>query len=340
MRSFLKIKRALSFYTILSVIGSCALYSEGVDKKLADVLKRDSQPKEVLEHFQRDYILLKKGAIEFENNFQFSYNSANQIFLDSFAILDPVFLTLGQFGIESIKRQIISDIVTVRYGITDYLQAELAVPFIYRHDQRAKVEVNKEDLVDDAGLGDIAFSLSDQIYRETAKRPALIVNLSFKSKTGKSPYDIDLKNELPLGTGYYSIKAGVNFIKNIDPTVVFGGVAYAYNMDQDVGETVNGKFLEKVEPGDTISLNAGMGYAVTYNFSLTAQFQYDYTLSSYSTVDGNRTKVANSSLNVAQLKIGGGWALSKDRSVNVSLGIGLTSDSPDFVLEVRTPFKF
>ncbi len=98
--------------------------------------------------------------------------------------------------------------------------------------------------------------------------------------------------------------------------------------------------MEKVEPGDTITLNAGMGYAVTYNFSLTAQFQYDYTLPSYSTVDGNRTKVANSTLNVAQLKIGGGWALSKDKSVNVSLAIGLTSDSPDFVLEVRTPFKF
>ncbi len=339
MKKLKVFKKAVVFSTILAFSGS-ALYSAGVNKRLAEVLKKENQPKEVLEHFQRDYILLKKGKWEFENNFQFSYNSANQIFLDSFAILDPVFLTLGQFGIESIKRQIVSDIVTVRYGITNYLQAELAIPLIYRHDQRSKVEVNKEDLADDYGIGDIAFSLSDQIYRESLNRPAMIVNLSFKSKTGKSPYEIDLKNELPLGTGYYSLKAGVNFIKNIDPTVVFGGISYAYNFEQNVGEMVNGKFLEKVEPGDTISLNAGMGYAVTYNFSLTAQFQYDYTLPSYSTVDGNRTKVANSTLNVAQLKIGGGWALSKDKSVNVSLGIGLTSDSPDFVLEIRTPFKF
>ena len=334
-----KIYKFIGLYTAFSLISS-SLYCANISKKLADVLKKESQPKEVLEHFQRDYILLKKGNWEFENNFQFSYNSANQIFLDSFAILDPVFLTLGQFGIEAIKRQIVSDIITVRYGIADYLQAELAIPLLYRHDQRSKVEVNKEDLADDYGIGDIAFSISDQIYRENPKRPATIINLSFKSKTGKSPYDIDLKNELPLGTGYYSLKAGVNFIKNIDPTVVFGGISYAYNFERDVNQIVKGKNLEKVEPGDTITLNAGMGYAVTYNFSLTAQFQYDYTLPSYSTVDGNRTKVANSTLNVAQLKIGGGWALSKDKSVNVSLAIGLTSDSPDFVLEVRTPFKF
>ncbi len=331
-------KKALSF-CLAMVLCQGVLESRPVNKKLAEVLK-ESQPKEVLEHFQRDYVLLKKGTFEFENDFQFTYNSSNQIFLDSFAILDPVFLTLGQFGIESIKRQIIGDVLLLRYGVTDFLQAEFAVPLIYRHDQRAKVESNKEDLIDEWGLGDITFTVSDQIYRETLNRPAVILNLSFKSKTGQGPYEIDPKDELPLGTGYYSLKAGVNLIKSIDPSVVFGGLSYSYNVDQDVDVMVNGKHLEKVEPGDTITLNAGFGYAISYNFSVNAQFQYDYTLSSYSTVDGNRTKVANSTLNVAQLKIGAGWALSRDRAINVSLGIGLTSDSPDFVLEVRTPFKF
>jgi len=332
-------KRVFILCLSASVMGS-ALFSASVNKKLADVLKKESQPKEVLEHFQRDYVLLKKGTFELENDFQFTYNSSNQIFLDSFAILDPVFLTLGQFGIESIKRDIISDIVFLRYGITDYLQAEISVPFIYRHDQKAKVEANKEDLIDEVGIGDISLTLSDQIFRETANKPAMIVNLSFKSDTGQSPYDIDLKNELPLGTGYYSIKAGANFIKSIDPSVVFGGFSYAYNASKDINQMVNGRILQKVEPGDSISINGGLGYAISYNFSVNAQFQFDYTLSSYSTVDGNRTKVSNSTMNVAQLKIGAGWALNKDKAINVSLGIGLTSDSPDFILEVRTPFKF
>jgi hypothetical protein len=35
-----------------------------------------------------------------------------------------------------------------------------------------------------------------------------------------------------------------------------------------------------------------------------------------------------------------GWALSENSSLNFNLGMGLTSDAPDFVFEVRYPIRF
>jgi hypothetical protein len=343
------IKKA-AFATFFGLACTAPLFSAEVNKELSKALQKESQSKEVLQHFQRDYILLKKGEWEFENNFQITYNSSNQIFLDSFAILDPTFLTLGQFGVESFKRHIFRDILTWRTGITDYFQGEISIPLMYRHDQRAKAAINEESTLDEGGIGDIAAAFSYQIVRETNRKPAVVTTLSFKSKTGKSPFEIDPETDLPLGSGYYSIKAGANFVKTIDPVAVFGGVSYAFNLNEDVDQTIeikdeNGtvtgtRGLSKVEPGDTVSLNVGLGYAVSYDFSLNFQFLYDHTLATYSTVDGTRNKVANSTINSAQFKIGAGWALDKKSSINFSLGIGLTSDSPDFVFEVRTPFRY
>ena len=346
---------------------------EPTNKQLEKALRQESQPKEVLSQFQRDYILLKKGQKEFENNFAWTYNSANQIFLNSFAILDPVFLTLGQFGVEHIRRHIFTDTLTLRYGILDNLQAQLSVPIIFRHDRYSKIgttggqDSQSETTKSQFGVGDISIGLSYQPIRETDTIPAIVTSLSFKFKNGKSPFDIkaEEKNqlkELPLGNGYYSIKFGMNFAKTIDPVVVFGGVSYAYNMEENVKQyfrqedpnnpqnnaTVG---LLKVEPGDTVSIVLGLSYAVSYNFSLGFQFQDDFTFSTDVTKctcpdDPNKEKkitkeqVPNTNLNSGIFKLTAGWAISDKSSLNFSLGMGLTSDAPDFVFEVRYPIRF
>ncbi len=339
---------------------------EPTNKQLEKALRQESQPKEVLSQFQRDYILLKRGQREFENDFAWTYNSANQIFLNSFAILDPVFLTLGQFGVEHIRRHIFTDTITLRYGILDNLQAQVSVPVIFRYDRYSKIGTNGgegqqvETTKSKFGLGDISIGLSYQPIRETDTRPAIVTSLSYKFKNAKSPFEIDVDEngqmkDLPLGSGYQSIKLGVNFAKTIDPVVVFGGISYAYNME----ETVNKKYrvkdrdgnthvygLKKVEPGDTISIVMGFSYAVSYNFSLGFQFQDDFTLSTdvwkYEGSESNTKKeqVPNTNLNSGIFKLTAGWAISDKSSLNFTLGMGLTSDAPDFVFEVRYPVRF
>jgi len=324
-------------------------------EKAKEILKKGKEEKyeESLTQFDRGYILLKKRQFEIENSFSYIYYSANQIYLSSFAILDPVFLTLGEFGIENSRRHIFQYSLVVRYGLTDYLQTEINVPFVYRHERYSVVGTTAgESTADDYGIGDVSLALSVQPIKETKNRPAVIFSLAFKTKTGKSPFELDNpKKDLPTGSGYYAVKGGLNFLKSIDPVVVFGGFAYSYNLPEKVGKVYTGPDpnnpdntisarLDRFYPGDTLSFNVGFAYALSYNFSMNFQFSQDYTFTSKSKVDGVKSDVQNSTMNSAVLKIGTGWALSNRSSLNVSLSMGLTEDAPDYVLEFRLPYRF
>lgn len=216
---------------------------------------------------------------------------------------------------------------------------------MYRNERASKTGTNEEITRDKFGLGDISFTLSYQPIRESGKMPAIITSLSYKTTTGKSPFKLsDPKKDLPTGSGYNSIKFGINVLKTIDPVVVFGGIAYSFNNDVSVNRQICGDsgcgYLEKVYPGDTISLNLGMAYALSYNFSMNFQYLQDYTFTTKVKVNGDKHSVGNSTLNSASFKIGTGWAISDRASINIALSIGLTSDSPDYILEIRIPYRF
>ncbi|WP_456383442.1 transporter [Persephonella sp.] len=339
-------------YNPLIILLSLSLFTISFSsevEKAKEILKKGETQRyeESLTQFDRGYILLKRNQFEVENSLSYIYYSANQIYLSSFAILDPIFLTLGEFGIENARRHIFQYGLSFRYGIADFLQAEVNVPFIYRHERYSVVGANKsESTADDYGIGDVSVALSIQPLKETKSRPAVIFSLSFKTKTGKSPFKIDNpRKDLPTGSGYYAVRGGLNFLKSIDPVVVFGGFAYSYNMPEKVGrvytlpDNTSAK-LDKFYPGDTVSLNMGFAYALSYNFSMNFQFAQDYTFTSKSKVNGIKSDVNNSTLNSAVLKIGTGWAISSRSSFNVSVSMGLTADAPDYVLEFRIPVRF
>ncbi len=294
----------------------------------------------------KQYILLKQGQYEVENSLSYAYYSANQIYLQSFAILDPVFLTLGEFGIQSARRSIFTYNLANRYGITNNLQFDLNVPFVYRHDLISILGTpsgsQPEQTINRAALGDVSAGLSYQPLSETDSRPGVVVSLAYKSTTGKSPFKGDPTRDLPTGTGYQSIRAGVNVIKSIDPVVVFGGLAYAYNLPVGgINQTVTAVdgttgVLRNVKPGDTMTMILGLAYALSYKFSMNFQFQEDYTLSS----KANGKTATNTTLNSALFRVGTGWSLTPRMSLNVNVATGLTSDSPDFIVEVRLPILF
>ncbi len=314
----------------------------------------ERSPERALSQFERDYVLLKGGQFEFEENFTYTYYSAKQIFLESFAILDPVFLTLGQFGIDSAKRNIFINTFILRFGATDFLQFEASVPLVYRYDIVSTVGSGEtkrgERSMERAGIGDIAVGVSVQPLKETARRPALILNLGYKTKTGKSPFDIDPESDVPTGTGYSSIRAGFNLVKSIDPVVVYGGLAYIYNLPEKVNKQVSANvgtdakletgFLKKVYLGDTINFNIGMAYALSYMFSISTQFIESYTLSTRIETNEGKKRVKNSILNSALFKFGAGMSLTENIPVSFGIYMGLTDDAPDYIVELRIPVKF
>ncbi len=327
-------------YLIIFTLITTFSFSYGITEKEArEALKKEKQPEEILTQFERDYILLKKGQSEIDTTITYTYYSANQIFLESFAILDPVFLTLGKFDIERFRRHIFSYSLTYRYGISNNLEFNASIPVIYRFERKSVT--NKPDETSNVlNIGDVSFALSYQPVRETYRRPAIITFIAFKTKTGKSPYELkDPKKDLPTGSGYYAIRAGFNLTKTVDPVVIFGGLSYAYNMDVKVNKLIEGKNLEKVFPGDNISLSIGLAYALTYNFAINYQLIQNYTLTTKTRIDGVVKDTPNSTLNSAVFRIGFGWILSPNLTINVGISIGLTSDAPDYTLEFRFPYR-
>lgn len=104
-------KLVIFIFSISLILLEDGLAVEREDAKKA--ISKESQPSEVLVQFERDYVLLKQKQFEIENTFSYVYYSSNQIYLNSFAILDPVFLTLGKFGIETNRRHIFVDNISL-----------------------------------------------------------------------------------------------------------------------------------------------------------------------------------------------------------------------------------
>ena len=166
--------------------------------------------------------------------------------------------------------------------------------------------------------------------------------ITFKSKTGKSPYDVDTDFELSTGSGHNSISGGVSISKAMDPLVPFGTISYSKSFDEaglsyNIGEVA----LRKVEPGDTIALSMGVGYALSYNVSLNFQYQQSYSFEPdfvYS-FGGQFFPTSGTAQNSAVVSIGTGWRLSATTSLYVDVGFGLTPDTQDFFLGARWPLE-
>ncbi len=318
---------------------------KSLEERAREALREQTQPEDILTMFERDYILLKRCRFEMEEIFSYVFYSANTIYLESFAILDPVFLTLGEFGVERARRSIFTNILSFRYGLRDYLQLDVIVPYIYRHDRMVVVETGTERSIQTANIGDISFNLTYQPVREGRAKPAILTILGFKTKTGISPFTIDPIEDIPTGSGYYSVKFGFTFIKSVDPAVIFANISYAYNIKETGLDTAviteqEVYRFQAVDPGDTISASLGISYAITYNFSISFQLLQDYTMDTYVWVNGEKRRSINSSTNLGMFKFNAGWALSPRTGLNLGVAIGLTEDSPDYSLEIRIPIRF
>ena len=120
------------------------------------------------------------------------------------------------------------------------------------------------------------------------------------------------------------------WVKSSDPAIVFGGLNYTWNMEDDITN------YGKINPGNTIGYSLGMTFALNYQVAL--NLGVDQSVTEKMKIDD--TPVNGSFTNVASFKYGFVWSVNKNFSCDVSATHGLTEDSPDMVLEVRFPYTF
>jgi hypothetical protein len=202
------------------------------------------------------------------------------------------------------------------------------------------------------GVGDIEATARYQFNDGGVDKPYYIGSLRFKSRTGKDPFEIQtsktvigirhdgVQTELAPGSGFYGLHPAVTMLYPSDPAVFFGTVSYLYsfarnNVSRNTDE--GPEFIGKVAPGGIFGFNFGMGLGLNEKSSIS--IGYDHAAVGKTKING-QPATESIRIQLGTLLLGYSYRLSDKRSLNVSVGAGVTRDTPDVTLTVRVPVTF
>jgi hypothetical protein len=216
--------------------------------------------------------------------------------------------------------------LALRLGLPLSSQIEVFLPYNWIRRSRALGDgssaVNKG-----YGIGDLEVALSHQFLREKDGLPALIGGVSWRIPTGEDPFKARLAT-IATGSGTHQLRGRLTAVKSIDPVVFFGTMSYAH----EFATTQN---FGRVQTGDAYGLQLGMALALNPDTSMTFGLNQEWrarTKLDKEAVPGTDT-VASS------LLLGIGQVLTDNLLLDVSFGIGLTRDSPDYIFQITLPLR-
>jgi len=287
---------------------------------------------------ERGGLLLRPGQLEIVPAFDYSFFDTRRISVSGFSILPT--LIIGVLETEKIQRNVLDPSLTVRLGVFDDFQVEVRAPYRYIHDRRSTETTETTD--SNFGLGDVEGAIFYQPFRERGVVPDVIIGIRGKSITGEDPFGGEA-DDLPLGTGFYSVTGSITAVKSSDPAVVFASLLYTHNFDRTVRLLRTHQFETHIEPGDSIGYNVGIALALSIDLSINFRLEQRFVFATET--DSLQAGVINgevpgSTLNVATAFAGVTWALARNVSMDFSVGVGLTEDSPDVTVHIAFPIRF
>lgn len=325
--------RGFILFSVTGLLPTMALSQEGNVDEAREALARQEgdedsskQLEEVFQAAETSYSLQKKGTHSLNYSFDYSYTGDQRLDL---AISDG---SVRNLDVVPSATHNFTNAFSYDYGLLDNLTIGTRVPLVVKYDTQD--ELNIYD------FGDISLTARWQPFAYVPGKMSTTMFGTFTSKTGVSPYEIDIDEQLSTGSGYYSVAGGVSFSKVLDPVVVFGSTSATYNLPEtDLQQVRGGRVLQELEPGFGLSGSAGFAYSLSYDISLSisAQLSYsDQTILSFS--DGSQAVAQDQMSGFLSMSLG--TRVSDTTIVNTSLGIGLTEDAPDFSLGVSLPIRF
>jgi hypothetical protein len=309
--------------------------------------------------FEQPGILTPRGKAVFEPSLQYGYSSNNRVALVGYTVIPA--LLIGLVDVREVKRHTFTAALTGRFGISNRFEVEARLPYVYRSDSVISREIftgsASESAFDTSGrsMGDVEVTGRYQINDGGASTPYMIGSLRFKSRTGKDPFEVvtdcvtrcvgntsgtGLPTDLPTGSGFYSLQPGLTWLFPSDPAVFFGSFSYTHNFKRtDVSRRVlsgESEFIGTVEPGPILGMNFGMGLALNDKSS----FSLGFDINSVGRTKQNGVTVPGSvRTNLATMLLGYAYRYNDKTSFNVSVGAGLTRDTPDLTLTLRMPMS-
>ena len=326
----------------------------------APTASADGQPPAVAALFDQPGVLTPKGKYVLEPSVQYSYSSSNRVALVGYTIIPA--LLIGLVDVREVKRNTMTGALAVRYGLSNRAEVDARLPYVYRSDSTISRELftgsASERVFSNSGkaIGDVEIGARYQLNDGGSSMPYFLGSLRFKSRTGKDPFDVvtdcvtrclgntsgtGLPLDLPTGSGFYSLQPGLTWLFPSDPAVFFGGFSYTYNFKRSgVSRLVlNGEreFIGDVLPGGIFGVNFGMGLALNDKSS----FSMGVDLNSVGRTRQNGVPLATSvRTQLATLLMGYSYRYTDKTTFSVTVGAGLTRDTPDLTLNLRIPMSF
>jgi hypothetical protein len=322
--------------------------------------QRETRAPEVAQIFAEPTVLTHSRDLVIEPSFQNSYWSSDRVALVGYTVIPAVLI--GLVDVRRVKTTNSVGSLTARLGLGNRFEIEARAPWVSTSVDTVSREIltgSSQDAVfrsSGHGLGDVDATLRYQINKGDYSKPFYIAWLRYRWRSGKDPFEVvtdcttrcvgnttgtGLPLEMPTGSGFDAAQAGVTWLYASDPAVFFGGVNYLANISRpNLSRTLrNGdqESLGRISPGDIFGFNLGMGIALNEK----ASFSIGYDESIVETTQQNGVEVPGSvRTTLANLLLGVSYRYNPTSTLNLSLGVGVTRDTPDVSLTLRTPITF
>lgn len=316
---------------------------------------------------QEKALVVQEHAPLFERRFtldmgtSYSYYDRRQLALSGFLALDAIFL--GTINLDQTKAAVLTTDVTGRYGITDRINLEANIPYLYRTSRFVSggaggastsiSEVSKSS----SGLGDVSVAGYYQLVKESARWPDLVASMRVRAPTGRDPFglkliapdednnNLNIPEDLPTGSGLWSATVSVSALRTYDPVILFGNLGYTYNAPgsfDDISPVVGQVQPAKVELGNPFQFSGGLAIALNDRAAVSFSIATSMAGATHIKSEGsdNYDRVPGSSTNTTTFNIGASYLLPSGWSLNGQMANGLTPDAPNFVMSFRASHGF
>ena len=283
------------------------------------------QLEEVFHAAEKNYSLLQAGRQSLNYSFDYSYSGTQN--LD----LEVINSQVRNLDVTPEATHNFTNAFSYDYGFYDNLTLGTRIPLTTKFDTQEDLNVND--------VGDISFTARWQPNPHIPGTMSTTLFGTLSSKTGVSPYEIDVNRQLSTGSGYYSIGGGASVSKVLDPVVLFGSGSLRYNHKvKDLKQVRGARLLQELEPGFTLSGSGGFSYSLSYDISLSLSVQLTYndeTVLSFS--DGTEATASSQMAGIINMSLG--TRISDQTIVNTSVGFGMTRGAPDFTIGFSMPIN-
>jgi hypothetical protein len=259
---------------------------------------------------QQGALLLPSGSIEVEPAFTYARTET------SFpAIFD------GSLASSQLRQNNYIGDVAVRAGLPWESQLEIDVPYRFLQlrtlNSVGLAGVSGQSLSGN-GLGDVTATLSKNLLKEGTWRPNLIAGLQYGADTGGTVSGVN------LGNGFSQLKAMVTATKRADPLAFVGSLGFGY-----------GFASRGFDPGNEYDVSFGTVLATSPETSLRFQLQQRFLDNG----ERNRSTVFGSGQTQSAFVTGASVIVAPKILLDVSVGIGLTSDTPKYFFRIGLPIR-